>query len=138
MLLELASPRQAREALTGPEGLAMTKPQPPPRAVKATRRAVQDGDLRLEQAILQAKPEWERTFDSVPDCILILDDQLCARRLNMSLGERLGAHPRDILGQTLEELTGLEGQAAARLRRMCSEAACSAEEMEIPDRKSVV
>ena len=110
----------------------MTKRPPPIQPGKPAARLAQDVDLRLEQAILQAKQEWERTFDSVPDCILILDEMFCARRLNMSLGERLGAHPRDILGQTLEELTGLDGQGAAHLRRMCSEAACSAEEMEIP------
>jgi PAS domain-containing protein len=28
---------------------------------------------RVEQAILQAKVEWEQTFDSVPDLIAIID-----------------------------------------------------------------
>ena len=89
-------------------------------------------DQRMEQAVLQAKQEWERTFDSVPDCILILGDDLCARRLNISLANRLGAHPRELLGKPLDELAGMGGEASVDLRQMAGEALCSSAELGIP------
>lgn len=52
----------------------------------------------VEQMIIQAKQEWEKTFDSVPDVIAILDDSNRIRRCNMALGTLLGLHPRDLVG----------------------------------------
>ncbi len=87
---------------------------------------------RVEQAIVQAKQEWERTFDSVPDCILILDEVLHARRMNMTLADRLGMHPREIVGKTLSEVVGTEGDAALRILALASCSACTSEELSIP------
>ena len=42
------------------------------------------------QAILRIKEEWERTFDSVPDLIAILDGEHRIVRANRAMAERLG------------------------------------------------
>lgn len=46
-----------------------------------------------EGALLRAKQEWERTFDSVPDLIAILDKDHRIIRVNRAMAERLGATP---------------------------------------------
>jgi PAS domain S-box-containing protein len=45
--------------------------------------------LRADEALLRAKEEWERTFDSVPDLIAILDDQNRIVRANKAMAQRL-------------------------------------------------
>ena len=95
--------------------------------------------LLVEQAVIQAKQEWERTFDSVPDPILILDGELRARRLNMALGSRLGMHPRSLVGRSLEDLVeggDLAGEVgteevARRIRAMAEGAVSASEELTI-------
>ncbi len=51
-----------------------------------------------EAAILKAKQEWERTFDSVPDLIAILDDQHRITRVNRAMADRLGKTPAECVG----------------------------------------
>lgn len=53
---------------------------------------------RIEQAILLAKQEWERTFDAVPDLVAILDEQQNIVRLNRAMAERLGRTPQECIG----------------------------------------
>lgn len=45
---------------------------------------------RIEVVLRQAKEEWERTFDSVPDLIAILDGHNRIMRVNKAMAERLG------------------------------------------------
>ncbi|HYS43099.1 MAG TPA: CheR family methyltransferase, partial [Geobacteraceae bacterium] len=45
---------------------------------------------RMEEAILHAKEQWERTFDSVPDLIAILDERHQIVRVNRAMALRLG------------------------------------------------
>jgi PAS domain S-box-containing protein len=45
---------------------------------------------RMEDALLLAKEQWERTFDSVPDLIAILDNEHRIVRANRAMTERLG------------------------------------------------
>ncbi len=52
-----------------------------------------------EQAILLAKEEWERTFDSVPDLIAIMDSQHRITRVNKAMAERLGTTQHQCIGQ---------------------------------------
>ncbi len=54
---------------------------------------------RAEAAILRAKEEWERTFDSVPDMIAIMDDEHRIVRANRAMAERLGCTPEQCAGQ---------------------------------------
>ncbi|HJV33942.1 CheR family methyltransferase [Geomonas sp.] len=44
---------------------------------------------RMEDALLVAKQQWERTFDAVPDLIAILDDRQRIVRANRAMSERL-------------------------------------------------
>lgn len=52
-----------------------------------------------EQVLRQAKDEWERTFDSVPDLIAIIDSQYRIVRANRSMAQRLGVTPEECIGQ---------------------------------------
>jgi PAS domain S-box-containing protein len=56
------------------------------------------GRKKVEQAILLAKQEWERTFDAVPDLVAILDNQHNILRLNRPMAERIGRTPRECIG----------------------------------------
>jgi two-component system, chemotaxis family, CheB/CheR fusion protein len=57
------------------------------------------GRKRAEEAIARAKDEWERTFDSVPDLIAIMDDQHRIIRINRAMAERLGTDPAHCIGK---------------------------------------
>ncbi len=58
---------------------------------------------RAEQTLLHAKQEWERTFDSVPDLIAILDNNYRILRVNQSMADRLGLTPEQCIGQICYE-----------------------------------
>ncbi len=58
---------------------------------------------RAEKTLLRAKQEWERTFNSVPDLIAILDNQYRIRRVNQSMADRLGVTPEQCVGQICYE-----------------------------------
>jgi two-component system, chemotaxis family, CheB/CheR fusion protein len=57
-----------------------------------TKRKLTEDELR------RAKEEWERTFDSVPDLIAIMDDSHRIVRVNRAMAERLGASPEQCVG----------------------------------------
>lgn len=52
----------------------------------------------VERQLLQAKVEWEKTFDSVPDLITILDSRHRIIRANRAMSERLGISPAQCIG----------------------------------------
>jgi len=54
--------------------------------------------LQAQQVIERAKNEWERTFDSVPDLIAILDERHRIVRVNRAMAERLGVTPGACVG----------------------------------------
>jgi PAS domain S-box-containing protein len=54
---------------------------------------------RAEAQIIRAKQEWERTFDAVPDLIMILDNEYRVVRVNKAMAGRLGCTPKDLVGQ---------------------------------------
>lgn len=54
---------------------------------------------RAEQALRQAKQEWERTFDSIPELIAIMDNQHHIVRANRAMAEYLGTTQDQCLGQ---------------------------------------
>ncbi|BBD08132.1 response regulator [Desulfovibrio ferrophilus] len=88
----------------------------------------------VESMIIRAKQEWEKTFDSVPDIILILDQNFRVRRMNMTLAQRLGVHPKDLVGKPCSELFPLQGEEndiCDRVKVM-SKSGSQAEEMQIP------
>ena len=53
---------------------------------------------KAEDLIIRAKEEWERTFDSVPDLIAILDNQHRVMRVNQAMARRLGLRPEECVG----------------------------------------
>lgn len=55
---------------------------------------------KAENAILQAKEEWENTFDAVPDLITILDTNYHVIRANKAMASRLGVTPEEAIGFT--------------------------------------
>ena len=54
---------------------------------------------QMEESLMQAKEEWELTFNSVPDLIAILDNENHILRVNRAMAERLGKKPEDIIGR---------------------------------------
>jgi PAS domain S-box-containing protein len=58
---------------------------------------------RAEKGLSKAKEEWERTFDAVPDLIMILDDRYRILRANRATADALGMTPEELIGQTCFE-----------------------------------
>jgi PAS domain S-box-containing protein len=52
-----------------------------------------------EATLREAKQQWERTFDTVPDLILILDNEHRVARANRTTAYRLGMSLDEIVGQ---------------------------------------
>jgi two-component system cell cycle sensor histidine kinase/response regulator CckA len=62
---------------------------------KAQRAAA----ARLQEQIRRAKKEWEQTFDTVPDPVLILDEQFRVKRANRATTRVLGLEFSQLIGQ---------------------------------------
>ncbi|MBI5605141.1 MAG: HD domain-containing protein [Deltaproteobacteria bacterium] len=79
------------------------------RLVPVVGRELQEAEGRrkrkqAEEKILQAKEEWERTFDSVPDLIAIIDHQFRISRVNRALADRLDLTPKEMIGACCYDL----------------------------------
>jgi PAS domain S-box-containing protein len=53
-----------------------------------------------EMAVLQAKDDWERTFEAVPDAIVLLDLEFRIVRANKAMAVKLGITPEECVGLT--------------------------------------
>ncbi|MDP2895444.1 MAG: PAS domain S-box protein [bacterium] len=53
---------------------------------------------RAEEAVAQARDEWERTFNTVPDLVAILDREHRILRVNRAMADRLGVTPEQAVG----------------------------------------
>ena len=60
--------------------------------IDITERKLAEGE------IIRAKEAWERTFDSVPDLIAILDNHHRVLRVNQAMARRLGVKPEECIG----------------------------------------
>jgi PAS domain S-box-containing protein len=71
-------------------------------------------DLKqVQEKLSRAKDEWERTFDSVPDLIAILDNEHRVRRVNKAMARRLGVKPEQCIGlHCYEAVHGLSAPPA--------------------------
>jgi len=81
------------------------------RGAEECRIAMEDiTDRRLaEQAASRANAEWQRTFDTVPDLIAIIDNRQRITRVNKALADRLGVPPEQCVGRPCHEvLHGLD------------------------------
>jgi len=65
---------------------------------------------QAEDAVRQAKEDWEKTFDAVPDGIMILDLEYRVKQINRAYAALLGRPQADCLGRRCYEL--LHGTAA--------------------------
>lgn len=53
---------------------------------------------KIEESLRLSKEEWERTFDSVPDLVAILDTKHRIKRVNKAMAKRLGTKPEKCIG----------------------------------------
>ena len=53
-----------------------------------------------EERVSRAKQEWEKTFDAVPDLIMLLDPQHRILRANKAMADRLNTIPQELVGKT--------------------------------------
>ena len=58
---------------------------------------------KAEKKILQANEEWERTFNSVSDLILLMDNQYRIVRINRAMADKLGISPEEAAGKNCYE-----------------------------------
>ena len=70
------------------------------------RRAAEAEQARLQAQIQAAAMDWTATFDAVPMTIVLLDGELCIRRLNRSAREAMGATFRELVDRPLAEIPG--------------------------------
>src|SRR5688572_27883101 len=80
----------------------------PPLAVFVNRRG--GGDRRTERSLLKilltGKREWERTFDSILDPIMVIDGRGRVIRANVTMARVLGRKVQDLHGALYSELLG--------------------------------
>ena len=101
---------------------------------RALREKAQRGAAtRLEEQIRRAKKEWEQTFDTVPDPVLILDEQFRIRRANRATTRVLGLEFSQLIGQPCYQVVHgrAEPPRECPLQRMLvsgKEARCDIEE----------
>ncbi len=70
--------------------------------------------------IEHAKLEWERTFDSIPDMVMILDIQQNIIRANRAVAEYMAVGFPELLGKKYLEVFHLKGRESAAIRRIQS------------------
>jgi diguanylate cyclase (GGDEF)-like protein/PAS domain S-box-containing protein len=62
-------------------------------------------DLKhAEREIVRAKEEWELTFNTVPDMIMVLDSGMRIVRMNKAMADRLGINSEKAVGSLCHEL----------------------------------
>jgi PAS domain S-box-containing protein len=54
---------------------------------------------QVEEEILKAKEEWEQTFETVPDAIMVLDKDQRIVRINKAMLNLIGRSPDECIGQ---------------------------------------
>jgi len=53
--------------------------------------------VQAEKDIVRAREEWEKTFNSIPDYICVIDTDFRIKRLNQSMADKLGYKAEDLL-----------------------------------------
>jgi PAS domain S-box-containing protein len=70
---------------------------------REAEKAELEEQLRVAQK-MKAKEEWERTFDTVPDLIAILDREQRIIQVNRAMAERIGISKEDAVGKLCFEI----------------------------------
>ncbi len=68
---------------------------------------------KSEAVIVQAKKEWEETFDAMPDLIAIIDREHRIVRANRAMSEKMGIAAGDIIGKKCHEVFHRSGMPIA-------------------------
>ncbi len=55
-------------------------------------------------AVLRAQKDWERTFDAVPELIMILDSRHTIQRVNRKMAECCGVPAAELVGRKCHEV----------------------------------
>jgi len=81
----------------------------PARLPSSIRRALEEKRLRgerktSEEAVRLGKEEWERTFNTVPDPILVLDEQCQIIHANRAAAALAGLEPAQVIGKHCYEV----------------------------------
>ena len=67
-------------------------------------KAYRDEETRLRERVLAGKNEWELTFDSVPDSVLLIDNECRVQRANRATSEMFGLPFAKIVGRPCYEV----------------------------------
>ncbi|MFA5248386.1 MAG: PAS domain S-box protein [Patescibacteria group bacterium] len=67
-------------------------------------RNLTDVLLTKDEEIVRAKREWEATFDSVPDLIIIFNNDLIITNVNKSFCNDVGIKKEEIIGKHYQDL----------------------------------
>ena len=59
---------------------------------------------QMETKLVRAKDDWERTFDAVPDLIMLIDDQHRVIRANKAMADKFGVEQDEIIGKACHVL----------------------------------
>ncbi len=68
------------------------------------RKKAEDALKESEESAVQARNEWEHTFEAVPDLIAILDTDYKVIRANKAMSDRFGITPEECVGLTCYEV----------------------------------
>lgn len=78
----------------------------------AAHLAVVIGNLRSHAAVQTAKREWEKTFDSMSDAVLIISPNLQVLRANLALSQLVNRPFGEIVGRCLNEVLPCSAECA--------------------------
>ncbi len=59
---------------------------------------------RVERLLTMAESAWERTFDTIPDIVMVTDDKYRIKKVNRALADRLGVRREDLFGRYCYEI----------------------------------
>jgi len=101
-------------------------------SVQGVMRDVTDRK-RAEEAIIRAKQEWESTFDTIEEMILLTDAEGRIRRANRMVAKKVGIETKDLIGKRCEEVfsCGCAGTKNCSLWRLKMKMDVSPREFEI-------
>jgi PAS domain S-box-containing protein len=95
----------ARRAVEGDALDYYVKGEMTPRQLIHTMRYARD-DRRNQDKLKRTSGQWRATFDSIPDWILITDEECRIVKVNKALADSFGRHPRDLVARSCRGLIG--------------------------------
>ncbi len=82
----------------------------------SVRKKIEQEHSKLLMAVTKAKIEWEMTFDSAMEHIVIIDKDLLITRCNRSFAEYVNRQPSEIIGHYCFEFFPCSGQTAGECK----------------------